>query len=81
MISCTTTYYYYITSTICQSSVHCKYLKHANVLFPQFVRNYKQIYDSYAISYNVHNIVHVANDVKRHGTLDKFFHMRVDWVI
>lgn len=45
---------------------------YANLLLVWFVSNYKNIYGGEYLSYNVHNLIHLANDVKIFGCLDNF---------
>lgn len=52
-----------------------KYLVHndyADQLLRWFVNEYKILYRSNAISYNVHNLIHIANDCTKFGPVDKF---------
>ncbi|KAL2089217.1 hypothetical protein ACEWY4_016116 [Coilia grayii] len=37
-----------------------------------FVRHFRVMYGDMYVSYNVHNLVHLANDVKLHGNLNTF---------
>lgn len=37
-----------------------------------FVRHFGKLYGDMYLSYNLHNIVHLAQDVKVHGNLDSF---------
>jgi hypothetical protein len=41
-------------------------------LFHEFVQSFAQIYGENNVSYNVHNLYHIVDDVRRLGTLDKF---------
>lgn len=45
---------------------------YANSLLLYFVSNYGNIYGSEYISHNVHNLLHLSNDVLNFGSLDKF---------
>ncbi|EFN77288.1 hypothetical protein EAI_00144, partial [Harpegnathos saltator] len=49
-----------------------KYLAYAYSLLLWFVSNYGVIYGEEYISHNVHNLIHIANDVKIFGCLDNF---------
>lgn len=49
------------------SSLHCHY---AETLLHMFVTHFGQIYGKDALVYNVHSLVHLAQDVKLHGCLD-----------
>lgn len=46
--------------------------EYAQSLLEWFVTNYKELYGIEYITHNVHNLVHLANDVKQFGCLDKF---------
>lgn len=45
---------------------------YANSLLLWFVSNYGKIYGDEYISHNVHNLIHLANDVRTFGCLDNF---------
>lgn len=45
---------------------------YANSLLMYFVSNYENIYGEEYLSYNVHNLIHLVNDVHRFGSLDNF---------
>lgn len=45
---------------------------YAKSLLLWFVSNYGKLYDDEYISYNVHNLIHLADDVKNFGCLDNF---------
>ncbi|XP_029162883.1 uncharacterized protein LOC114934364 [Nylanderia fulva] len=45
---------------------------YANSLLLHFVSNYGNIYGDQYLSYNVHNLIHLANDVNMFGSLDNF---------
>lgn len=49
------------------SSLHWQY---AETLLQMFVAHFGQIYGNDAIVYNVHSLVHLAQDVRLHGCLD-----------
>lgn len=44
----------------------------AKNLFHKFIRQYDQLYGYEYISYNVHNLSHLCEDVKLHGPVDYF---------
>ncbi|KAG1657413.1 hypothetical protein GQR58_023391 [Nymphon striatum] len=48
------------------------YADYAMSLLKDFVMHYGQIYGKDLIVYNVYGIIHLAEDVKRHGHLDKY---------
>lgn len=45
---------------------------YANSLLLFFVSNFGEIYGHEYLSYNVHNLIHLANDVQMFGSLDNF---------
>lgn len=47
-------------------------LKYANDLLVHFVKSFEMIYGKDKISHNVHNLLHIVDDVKKFGCLDKF---------
>ena len=51
------------------SSQFCDY---ANDLLSAFVTDVQNIYGSQMLVYNVHSLVHLADDVCRYGPLDNF---------
>lgn len=44
----------------------------ANILFERFVENYPFIYGENKVSYNIHNILHICECVKRYGPVSEF---------
>ncbi|XP_072760814.1 LOW QUALITY PROTEIN: uncharacterized protein [Anoplolepis gracilipes] len=48
------------------------FLTYAHSLLLWFVSNYGTIYGKEYLSHNVHNLIHIANDVKTFGYLDNF---------
>ena len=48
------------------------YLEYANAILISFVQHFGELYGKKFISYNVHNVVHLAEDVRKHGLLDDF---------
>ena len=46
--------------------------EYANALLTSFVQHFGELYGKKYISYNVHNVTHLVEDVKRHGVLDNF---------
>lgn len=48
------------------------YNEQATSFLIQFINDYKELYGSEYISYNVHNLIHLSECVKIHGPLDKF---------
>lgn len=47
-------------------------IEYARQLLQKFVKNYNSIYKNANVVLNVHNLLHVADDVERYGTLDEF---------
>lgn len=45
---------------------------YANSLLLYFVSNYGSIYGEEYVSHNVHNLLHLSNDVQSFGSLDNF---------
>lgn len=59
----------FCATTICSSSKYEPYFDIAQELFVHFVQAYKKIYGLQFITSNVHNLIHVVDDVKRFGAL------------
>ncbi|CAH0558841.1 unnamed protein product [Brassicogethes aeneus] len=52
---------------------HCDtYLDYAEQLLEHFVKSTKIIYGTHYLSHNFHNLLHIVDDVRKHGCLDKF---------
>lgn len=49
-----------------------QYIDYADELLKYFVKTFETIYGANLISYNVHNLLHLVNDVRRYGHLDRF---------
>ena len=47
-------------------------LDYAESLMKKFVEDFKQIYEGVSIVYNVHSLLHLAEDARRLGALDTF---------
>lgn len=45
---------------------------YANELLKHFVNSYENIYGKKYVSFNIHNLLHLADDVKHFGSLDTF---------
>jgi len=59
--------------TLLTSPIFCKdYADYAHSLLVQFVELAGGMYESDFLVYNVHGLVHLAEDVKMHGSLDSF---------
>ncbi|KAM0727248.1 hypothetical protein ACS0PU_006580 [Formica fusca] len=57
---------------LCNSNLCLVLNDYANSLLKWFVIQYKELYGIRYISYNVHNLIHLANEVIRFGCLDNF---------
>lgn len=57
---------------LCHPELCIKINDYAHNLLVYFVDNFKNLYGPEYMSYNVHNLLHLANDVKTFGSLDKF---------
>lgn len=58
--------------SIYSSEMHIKYHNIAKQLLLYFVDSYKIIYGFDSISYNVHNLIHMSDDVEEFGLIDSF---------
>lgn len=61
---------FHIGLTICLSKEHNHLLPVAKVCFEKFVKDFKKLYGSCLVSYNVHNLLHLVDDVEKWGPLD-----------
>ena len=61
-----------IMRIFCSKNMQTKeYIDYAQCLCVKFVKNYQQLYGSKQnIVYNVHNLIHIHEDVRRYGNLD-----------
>lgn len=57
---------------MCTKELCLRYNEYANSLLKFFVENYSDIYGREYINHNVHNLIHIAADVKKYGPLDNF---------
>lgn len=57
---------------LCDKNMLSEHLEYAESLLKYFVKKYKYFYGEKNVTYNVHNLIHLANDARRHGTLDEF---------
>lgn len=74
-------YFLYLVTAIrilCDKDIYNKYLDYAESLLRYFVEKYAIIYGNQFISYNVHNLVHLANDVRLLGNFDTFSAFRFE---
>lgn len=58
--------------TICSSESLQKYLPAAMQLFRMFTENFGDLYGDENSTYSSHSVIHVTDDVKRFGVLDKY---------
>ncbi|CAH0550731.1 unnamed protein product [Brassicogethes aeneus] len=49
-----------------------KYINYAEELLQYFVRNFGTLYGPENVTYNVHNLIHLSNDVRKFGPVDRF---------
>lgn len=47
-------------------------IEYAHSLLIYYVKKFKYFYGENNVTYNVHNLIHIADDVKNYGTLDSF---------
>lgn len=57
---------------LCDPEKYLVYNDYTDQLLRWFVEEYKKLYGSNSISYNVHNLIHIAKDCKKFGPLDNF---------
>lgn len=57
--------------TLCSSEHYLKYIDLATELFQEYVEKYIDLYGIDSIGSNIHNLIHVTEDVKRFGCLTK----------
>lgn len=61
-----------------------KFNSYANSLLKLVVEIFPKIYGISTVSYNVHGLLHIAEDAKRHGPLDSYscyaFESRIKWL-
>lgn len=62
----------FCATTICSCKDLLPYIDVATELFKEFVTKFGDIYGDENYCYNVHNLVHVTDDVKRFGVLDEY---------
>jgi len=76
-------YHHFLTLHVAIRIVCCKnlcedYLNYAEELLIHYVKSFKILYGEYNVSYNVHNLIHLCDDVRVHGTLDSFSTFRYE---
>lgn len=57
---------------LCSSELISNYLEYAEKLLCYFVKHFPHLYGQEQLSYNVHNLLHLAGDAKKFGPLDSF---------
>ncbi|VEN57040.1 unnamed protein product [Callosobruchus maculatus] len=57
---------------LCSKDLLHNYLNSASDLLNYFVCHFGDIYGHEYVSHNVHNLIHLPNDCRRHGCLDNF---------
>lgn len=62
----------FAATTICSTRAYFHHLNVAQILFQQFVNDYKRLYGPQFITSNIHNLTHVVDEVKRFGELATF---------
>ena len=65
----------HVAISILNSPVNCKdaaYLEYAEKLLQKFVEHFENIYGAAYVSYNFHNLSHLANDSRKYGELENF---------
>lgn len=67
-----------VNPILCKSDV---YLRYANELLTDFVTDFTKYYGENNVTFNVHNLLHIVEDVKRFGPLDDFSAFRFENLI
>ncbi|XP_076299692.1 uncharacterized protein LOC143218425 [Lasioglossum baleicum] len=62
----------HVAVTILSNSKYFDAIEYASQLLNYFVKTFKILYGDHNVSHNVHNLVHLTEDVKHHGPLDNF---------
>ncbi|KAK6183410.1 hypothetical protein SNE40_010899 [Patella caerulea] len=78
-------YYHFLllyVAIFCMSnpSRYISYCEFSRELLLKFVSEFSGHYGRNQLVYNIHNIIHLADDVQRHGTLDSFSALKTFWV-
>lgn len=63
---------------LCSKSLYLKYNRYASDLLKYFVKIFPSLYGPEQVSYNVHGLVHIAEDSFNLGTLDDFSTFRFE---
>jgi len=53
-------------------------IKYAEELLAYFVEGFQILYSKQFVSHNVHNLLHLSNEVRRNGILDNFSAFRFE---
>lgn len=64
-----------IVMTILSSKMYCEnsqFINYARKLVTHFVTSFKSLYGSHNVSYNVHGLLHLVDDVEKFGPVDNF---------
>ncbi|KAF0682496.1 Uncharacterized protein FWK35_00038597, partial [Aphis craccivora] len=59
-------------SILSSNELHLKLINYAEELLRHFVISFEVLYGIHNMSHNIHGLLHLADDVKYHGTLDQF---------
>lgn len=62
----------HVAITILSTKTFSDHIDYAESLLKNFVQVFKNLYGEEYISHNVHNLLHLCNDVRRFGPLDMF---------
>lgn len=65
-------------SILCSKEFNKKFLDYAEQLLVCFVKNFPILYGNEHLSYNVHNLLHLARDSRKFGVLDNFATFRFE---
>ncbi|OXA50049.1 hypothetical protein Fcan01_15190 [Folsomia candida] len=57
---------------LCSETLHISLNNYAKSLLIYFVQAFKILYGEEQVSYNIHGLIHLAEDVKNFGVLDRF---------
>lgn len=62
----------HVAMTILSNSNYVNSIDYAESLLEYFVETFKILYGHQNMSHNIHNLLHLANDVRNHGIVDDF---------
>lgn len=62
----------HVAIRILSSEIHLDKTDYAEILLEYFVERFIALYGAEYASHNIHNLLHIANDVREFGPLDKF---------